>query len=284
VTDSSPAGVTLCVSQVGSLFADQFVRPTDPGSLAPWMARHGNWTITDAALKGGTNPVQTYAEACVTNSWTNYSVQARIQLSPGAFGGGVGGRLDSLTGARYAAWIYPEGSPGGSNLLKLLKFQNWTAFGYNGTDSAPMQQVSVGAVGTNWHSLKLAMVGRQIAVYYDGTRMISLTDEEALPYLSGGISLGMWTASAPYVMSVQDALVLSAPAPRIEAISLSGTNATITWGAIPGQTYVLQHNEALDTSNWSDSPFELTATNVTATATVTNEGVAQRSYRVMLVP
>ena len=119
---------------------------------------------------------------CLTNIWTNYSVQAQVQFPVGAYGGGVGGRLDPLTGARYAAWIYPEGSPGGSNLLKLLKFQTWSSFGYNGTNLVSLQEASLGAVGTNWHTLKLAMLGQQLAVYYDGSRALSATDTEAVPY------------------------------------------------------------------------------------------------------
>ena len=48
-------------------------------------------------------------------------------------------------------------------------------------------------MGTNWHTLKLAFHGNRIAVYFDGTQVISVTDTEAQPYLSGGISVDMWT-------------------------------------------------------------------------------------------
>ena len=154
----------------GQLFSDDFTRGTDPGPLAPWLAQSGNWTMTGGVLQGGTNGLFGYSSAYVTNSWTNYSVQARIQFPAGAFGGGLAARLNSATGARYAIWIYPEGSAGGSNLLKLLKFQTWTTFGYLSAVSVPMQSVSLAAVGTNWHSVKLDLRGSRITVSYDGSQ------------------------------------------------------------------------------------------------------------------
>ena len=75
-------------------------------------------------------------------------MQGRFQFPVGAFGGGLGGRVNPVTGAHYAAWIYPEGSAGGSSVLKLIKFQNWTSLGYNGSSYTPMQQVSLAGVGT----------------------------------------------------------------------------------------------------------------------------------------
>jgi hypothetical protein len=284
VTNSSTATVTLSVWPVGTLFADDFVRPTDPGSLLPWVAQEGNWTVTGGLLNGGTNASFSYAHACLTNSWANYAVQAQLRFPLGAYGGGVGGCLDPSTGARYAAWIYPEGSPGGSNLLKLLKFQTWNSFGYQGTNLASMQQTNLAAVGTNWHTLKLAMLGPQLAVYYDGSRAMSVTDTEAVPYSLGGVNVEMWTEATPYVMSVQEVSVISAPAPQIRAINSSSATATISWNAVPGQTYRVQYNDTLNSSNWNDWLPDVTATNETATASVATGGVPQRSYRVMLVP
>src|SRR6266700_2284844 len=139
------------------LFSDNFTRTNDPAALAlPWVAKSNAWSITGGALRGGTNATQTYGFACLTNRWINYSAQARFQFQVGAFGGGLGGRLNTNSGVRYAAWIYPENSPGGSNVLKLLKFQDWSDFGYNGSPGAAMQQVNLAAVGTNFHTVKLS--------------------------------------------------------------------------------------------------------------------------------
>ena len=178
------------------LFSDTFTRTT----LSPWVVQAGNWAVNGTVLKGGTNAFSSYGYAYLTNQWGDYSAQARVQLSAGGFGGGLAGRLNPATGARYAAWIYPEGSPGGSSLLRLLKFQNWSQF-------TVLQQVSLPGVGTNWHTLKLVMQGNRIAVHYDGTLMLSLTDPDTQPLVSGGISFDLWTDTTPWTLTADDVTV-----------------------------------------------------------------------------
>jgi hypothetical protein len=211
------------------LFSDDFSRTNDPGTLTPWIVQSNNWTITGGALKGGLNPTFNYGFIYLTNVWTNFSVQARIQFPAGAFGGGVGGRLNSASGAHYAAWVYPEGSPGGSSVLKLIKFQDWSHF-------MSIQQAALAGVGTNWHTVKLTFSTNQISVYYDTNLMITATDVEAQPYTNGGISLDMWTDSNPYLMNVDDVLVTEPP-----------VDQTISFGSLANKTY-------------GDAPFTLSAT------------------------
>jgi VCBS repeat-containing protein len=206
ISNSTPATVTISVLSLTPLFSDDFTRGTDPGPIAPWIALAGVWTDTGGALVGGTNSLMSYGFAYITNSWTNYSVQARVKFPIGAYGGGLGGRLDTVGGAQYAAWIYPETSPGGSNLLRLIKFQSWTSFSYNGS-FVPVDQVSLASVSTNYHSLKLAFVGNRIGIYFDGALMMSDTDTEATNLLKGAVSLGFWTDSTGSQMSADDVLV-----------------------------------------------------------------------------
>src|ERR1051325_1394950 len=106
---------SLCLSAVlglveaahGQLFSDTFTRTNDLGA---WLVNAGQWAVSNA-MQAGLNPTFSYANAYITNNWTNYSVQAQFKFPAGAFGGGLGGRLTPGTGAHYAAWIYPEGSP-----------------------------------------------------------------------------------------------------------------------------------------------------------------------------
>lgn len=219
---SAPATVVIEITPSGSLFADDFTRATDPGPLAPWSAQSGAWTVTGGILEGGPDAYQTYGYA-YSQSWTNYSVQGRIQFPAGAFGGAMGGRLDPITGAHYGAWIYPEGSAGGSSVLKLVKFQNWTSFGYNGVAYDPMLQVSLPGVGTNWHDIKLAFFNNQIAVYYDGVQMLSVADSEPQPYLSGGITADMWTDMLTYTMALDDVIVY--PLAVNDAYTVNGSSS-----------------------------------------------------------
>ncbi|HSU56968.1 MAG TPA: MBG domain-containing protein, partial [Candidatus Dormibacteraeota bacterium] len=219
------AGV-LTVQWMHSLFSDNFSRATDPGPLAPWIIQAGNWTNTAGVLAGGINPLFSYSFIYLTNTWSDYSVQAKVRFDTGGFGGGIGGRLDPASGAHYAAWVYPENSPGGSSLLKLIKFQSWDTFGYQGTPFLPMQQVSLPGVGTNWHTVKMTLEGNLITLFFDGAQMLSVSDTEAQPYSSGGISFDFWTDGAGYQMTGDDLQVFGPLEPQ-----------TINFPAIAAHTY-----------------------------------------------
>lgn len=204
-SNSAPATVTISV-QPPALFSDNFTRATDPGPLDPWQVQSGNWTVTGGVMKGGTNALTTYGFAYITNSYGNYSVQARLQFPAGAFAGGVGGRLDPVTGSHYAAWIYPDNSAGGSDILRLIKFQNYSTFSYLGV-GGPIVETNLPPVGNNFHTVKLAFLGNQIAVYYDGALTITAADQEATPLLNGSVILDNWTYTNGYVMSFDDVIV-----------------------------------------------------------------------------
>ena len=204
-SNSTPATATISVLPP-ALFSDNFTRGTDPGPLEPWLVQSGNWTVTGGVMKGGTNALTTYGFAYITNSYNNYSVQARVQFQAGAFGGGIGGRLNPATGGHYAAWIYPENSTGGSNVLRLIKFQSYSSFSYLGS-FGPIAEVNLPAVGTGFHTVKLAFLWNRIAVYFDNNLMITAPDQEATPYLSGSAILDMWTDNTGYQMSVDDVII-----------------------------------------------------------------------------
>jgi hypothetical protein len=283
----------------GQLFADDFTRGTDPGPIAPWIAQSGTWTVTGGALRAGTNTLQTYANAYITNSWTNFAVQAQVRFPSGGFGGGLGSRLNRNTGSHYAAWIYPEGSPGGSSMLKLVKFQTWTSWSYNGANFTPMQQVTLPGVGTNWHTLKLGCYGNQISVSYDGTVYINTTDTEATPYLTGGVSVDLWTDTVRYSMLVDNIVVTSLvnnslnsikpvipldTVPMIKSVVLQDSAAVITWTANPGSVYRLQFKDDFNDPKWLDAKPDIIATETEASTTDSIAGAPQRFYRILLLP
>ena len=291
-TNSNTATVTILVLATTNSFSDNFTRGTDPGPLSPWLAQSGAWTVTGGALQGGTNSHFSYAYVYLTNTWTNFSVEGRIQLPAGAFGGALGGRLNPITGAHYAAWLYPEGSPGGSSILRLIKFQNWTNFSYLNTTFVPMQEVRVPGVGTNWHTLKLVFQANQIAVQYDGNQMINTTDGEIQPYVSGGISAGMWTDASGYTMQVDDVVVDAFVAgtntnlvpPVVLSLHLTNGLATVVWSAVAGQIYKMQYKTQLTDLNWNDVLPNVTASGSTATGTNSVGAASQRFYRIVALP
>ena len=184
------------------------------------MVESGDWTVTGGALKAGTNTVQSYGNAYIANNWTNYAVEGRIQFSSAdAYGGGIGGRLEAANGAHYAAWVYPAGLPGLPNVLRLIKFQSWTNFGYNGSTNVAMEGASLEEVGTNWQTVKLAFHGDQIGVYYNSNQVMSVRDTEAESYSGGGISVDMWAHALSDTMSVDEVVVR----PLVMDDSYSGT-------------------------------------------------------------
>ena len=117
--------------------------------------------------------------------------------------------MTSATGTHYAAWVYPEGSPGGGPELRLVKFLNYTTFGYPAPDNnfAFMAATNLSAVGTGLHTVKLGFYGTQIAVYFDGAQMMSVTDTDATTYPSGGVSADTYSGSTSDEISVENVTV-----------------------------------------------------------------------------
>jgi hypothetical protein len=257
--------------------------------------------VTNGILSAGLNSTRTYAFVYLTNVWSNYSVQAQFQFPAGGYGGGIGGYVNPATGAHYAAWIYPESSAGGSRVLKLIKFQTWSTWGYNGSSYTPMQQALLTSVGTGWHTLQLALTNNHIAVLFDATQVMSVTDNEAAPYTSGGVSVDMWTDSTRYLLSADNVVVKSlasggsaplaamaaatvtAATPNIQSVTLKDGMAIITWTAVPGATYRLQYKDDFASEQWTDAQPDITATENTATGRNVVGPAPQRFYRVLLV-
>lgn len=200
---SAAATVTITVTPASTgtlLFSSDF----NTNAVAPWTAAYGTWSASGGVLQG-TGAAQAYAAAYYMANWGDTALQGKIRFSPGAFGGGLGGRVNLATGERYAAWIYPEGSSGGSAVLKLIKFRNSTS--WSGT---PMAQAVLPGVGTDWHTLKLTFQGSRIRVACDGAALIDVTDngfDNRAVYAAGGITAEMWNAPGANTMSVDDITV-----------------------------------------------------------------------------
>ena len=259
-TNSGIATVTLVDPTAGVLFSDDFSRTN--GLLSPWIAYSNNWAVTNGVLQGGINPSQTYAFAYISNAWTNYSVQGTIRFSTNAaFGGGIGGCLNPATGAHYGAWVYPEGSPDGPAVMNIVKFTDWSTWGYNNVAFEPVATATnlPGGVGTNQHTVKLAFSGNQIAAYYDGTRVISVADNQS-PYLSGGITADMWTDLVPYLFSVDNVVVSTLVADDSFNVNANSSLMVSAPGVLANDTEVYGTNlQAQVVSNPTNGTLSLNA-------------------------
>jgi hypothetical protein len=124
--------------------------------------------------------------------------------------------LNAANGAHYGAWIYPDGSAGGANVLRLIKFEAWTTWSFT-----PMAAVNLPPVGTNWHTLALTFQSTNISVTFDGSQLINASDNDfdsVPPYVSGGITADMYSGGSAYNLLVDDILVttpVSATPPTI---------------------------------------------------------------------
>ena len=208
-TTSSVAVVAIEVVPPGKLFLDNFTH----SPLWPWVQQTGTWSISNSVL-AGTSPADSYGHAYLSNNWSDYLVQAQIRFSDtNAWGGGIGGRMEPVTGSHYGVWVYPEGFSGGATngtaVMKLIKFHSW-----NGSDYTNVAQVILtNGVGTNWHTVGLGFQGSNIFAYFDGTnQLINLTDDGALDgqaaFASGGICADMYTVSNfSYTLSYSNVIV-----------------------------------------------------------------------------
>jgi uncharacterized repeat protein (TIGR01451 family) len=77
--------------------------------------------------------------------------------------------------------------------------------------------------------------------------------------------------------------VVAAP-PQITGISVSTNLVTLTWSAVSGRSYRMQYKDNLTNSSWSDLVPDIVAPGPIATGTSPRPAVAQRFYRVALLP
>ncbi len=289
---SGVATVTVAVTSSGALFFDDFTRSgNSSNSLLPWIYQDGTWAITNNQLQGvGNGAPNNYGHVYISNSWTDYSIQAQLQFpSTNIWAAGVGGRLEPTTGAHYAAWVFPEGSQGpnypptagatGTPVLKLIKFQVWQA---SGSEFTVLQQVNLPPVGTNAHTVRLTFQGTNLVVSFDGSLVISTNDPAA--YASGGVTLDAVAYPTPEIVNFDNVVVASLEqGSRITSVSAANGVATVTWTSQAGKTYRLLYKDNLTVANWSVVPGDVAATGATASKTNSVGNVAQRFYRVLLL-
>ena len=202
------ATATIIVTPPNDLFYDNFTRSLNSSnSLLPWIVDAGTWMITNGTMLGTCDAGPGgYGAAYINNiNWTDYVAQAQIQFSTiNGWAAGLGGRLDPTTGARYAVWVYPDGSGGGADTIKLIKFTSWTDNG------VLLGQQSLSSVGINWHTLTLVFYRTNISVYFDKALQIS-TNDPASALTSGGIIVDTVAGYSPYFVGVSNVVVIALP-------------------------------------------------------------------------
>ena len=188
------AVVALPAMAQTTLFSDDF----GPKPLASWtsspLGLSTNWNASSgAAVYNGGGHTQLYAGS---SAWTDYRVEAKVLVdNPSDFPGGLRGRVNTATGASYAAWVYP-----GTSKVRLIRSAAWhiDATGFSILSEATGVSISTGVS----HTLALDFQGSQISVILDGTTVIQVTDATLS---SGAVALDV--SNQP--ISFDDVLVTS---------------------------------------------------------------------------
>jgi len=240
---STVASVDLMVVAPRELFYDNLARPTNSSATFPWIAVSnttgwapvtGTWGITNNVLIGRSFS-NSYGYVYFYTNWTDYSVQAQIRFAANnAASAGLLGRLNATgtNSAHYDVWVYPEksteplGSGNGTAIMRLYKHEAWTAYTLIGNP------VTLPGVGVDWHNVKLTFKGNTISAYFDGTQMISVTDNGTIDgrpaYTSGGIGLNMWMQyPVSYSFSAANLLVFTTNAIANYDNYVATTNTTL---------------------------------------------------------
>jgi uncharacterized repeat protein (TIGR03803 family) len=76
----------------------------------------------------------------------------------------------------------------------------------------------------------------------------------------------------------------SAAAPKVRDLTMSSTNAALSWNAIPTRNYRVQYATDPGLTNWSDLGSDMTASNSIANASDPATTDPVRLYRVILLP
>jgi hypothetical protein len=181
----------------------------------------------------------------------------------------------------------PRDRPAGGSSLRLVKYQNWTNWGYAGTPFTPMQTIALAGVGTNWHAVKLTFQDRLITVSYDGVQVINTTDLEAQTLPSGGISADVWTDTTPYILAVDHVTVTTTATtslPPPEAIGIladaSSATVTVTFSGAAGNQYLVQTaSNVAPPVVWSSIAANTAGTNGLWLFTDSITNARQRFYR-----
>jgi hypothetical protein len=98
------------------------------------------------------------------------------------------------------------------------------------------------------------------------------------------ISVRVTDNGSPLLSDVKSFVVTVAPAPFIQSIVVSNDVVTLTWTAIAGQIYRVQHTSDLIGNSWTNLPPDVTAVGSTASKSDSIGAAVQKFYRVQVLP
>jgi hypothetical protein len=196
-----------------TLFSDNF----ESGLASSWSKSGGTWALaTDGSqvLAESSSTSDLAREFNGSNSWTDYSLQARVKaLTFGSSDGLVG------VAARAAS---------SSKFYRLVLASNGQAVlqAYAGTTSiTTLGSASIGVTAGTWYTLRLDVIGSVITGYVNGQQVASATDTMAS---SGRLALETFHASGEFDDVTVSSTVAGSPSPTGPTPSPSRTTTSPT--------------------------------------------------------
>jgi len=232
------AGGFLYTAPGGQFLRDDFSSGTATGWTISPMGNAAGWSVTGGVYSyNGAGHSQSYQG---DTSWTDYTLTAKIRLSTlNNYPGGLRGRINPSTGAGYVLWMYPA--------TRELRLYRATAWFIDSPGLALLGTASNIAFDTvNFHTLRMTFRGSFIDVYYDGTRVMSVSDTA---YTSGVIALDAATQPIQF-----DNVTVWFGVPALSA--LASTPASVTFPVIGAtqQLKVIGTQTDGDTSDVTSDP------------------------------
>jgi hypothetical protein len=89
---------------------------------------------------------------------------------------------------------------------------------------------------------------------------------------------------SPNLNNTKSFSVIVVSSPTIQSVTQTNGQVTLTWNAVSGISYRIQYKADLNQSTWNDLPGDVTANGSSASKTDSSGLVAQRFYRILVLP
>jgi hypothetical protein len=231
--------IAVTLNLTNYLLTTNFLSQGLQGWVASPLGSLSNWSVVNlgtryAAQYNGSGNSQVYAG---NSAWTDYTMTVPIKLSSvNNYPGGIRGRVNPLTGAGYALWLYPA-----SGQLILYRVPGWDI-------NQGSVQIGAGSAtfdSSQFHTVSMIFNGSQIQVLYDSKPVLTVTDST---YGSGLIALEGKNQSITY-----GDLAVTSPQPNTGSLgaSASSLSYSATWNGANPTPQTVQLNSTSGSLAWT---------------------------------
>jgi hypothetical protein len=297
---------TICAGGSATLTAT--TSASSPSYLwTPGGATTASITVSPSATTTYTVTVTDGTTGCANSGSGTVTVNPPPAVSVNSAGICAGGSetLTATTGASSPSYLWAPGgattasitaSPSATTTYTVTVTDGTTGCANSGSGTVTVNPVPTASAGddqTVCSGSPVAIGGSPTAGGGTGPYIYSWTPITGLSDAAAANPTATVTGATTYTVTVTDAngctasdsVVLTlAPEPEITSITLSGTDVTLVWSSLAGQTYRVQYTTDLTpTVSWTDVTGDVLAAGATATKTDSVGAATQRFYRISIV-